>query len=112
MPRKTGASNLAMTLENTEEHKKESHHVLVAEIEMKRDDFNKYLGKTYDYQETYLASAAKRQKVEVKLKELSSEDLKLFKQAIEKEIESWLATDTVWRILRNQVPEGQLLRSR
>jgi hypothetical protein len=35
-------------------------------------------GETYDFQENYLASAAKRQKVEVKIKELSVEDQKKF----------------------------------
>ena len=87
-------------------------HVMYAEIELSRDDFHKCLGKTYDYQESYLATAAKRQKVEVKLKDLSPKESELFKQAKEKEISSWLATDTVRRILRNKVPEGQLLRSR
>eukprot|EP00435_Cladocopium_sp_Y103_P039315 s274_g10.t1 len=62
--------------------------------------------------ETFLASAAKRQKVEVKIRDLSPEDVKLFDKAKDKELDSWLATDTVRKILRNQVPEGQLLRSR
>ena len=79
---------------------------------MTLDDFQKCLGKTYEYQESYLASAAKRQKVEVKVKDLSPEDQKLFAKAKDKELESWLSTDTVRKILRNQVPEGQLLRSR
>ena len=83
-----------------------------AEILMTLDDFQKCLGKTYEYQESYLASAAKRQKVEVKVKDLSPEDQKLFAKAKDKELESWLSTDTVRKILRNQVPEGQLLRSR
>ena len=83
-----------------------------AEIHLTIDDFHKCLGKTYDFQENYLASAAKRQKVEVKIKELSIEDQKKFAQAKEKEMESWFSTETVRKILRNKVPEGQLLRSR
>ena len=90
----------------------EEHMGFYAEIEMSTEDINKCLGKTYEYQENFLASAAKRQKVEVKLKELSSEDLKLFQKAKDKELDSWLTTDTVKKILRNKVPEGQLLRSR
>jgi hypothetical protein len=90
----------------------QNHQIMFAELEMTMDDFNKCLGKTYHDQEVYLASAAKRQKVEVKIRDLSAEDLKLFNQAKEKELDSWLATDTVRRILRNKVPEGQLLRSR
>lgn len=66
-----------------------------AEIILNTDDVQKCLGRTYDYQETFLASAAKRQKVEVKLRDLSPEDAKLFAKAKDKELESWLATDTV-----------------
>ena len=82
------------------------------EIILTMDEVQKCLGRTYEGQEAFLASAAKRQKVEVKLRDLSPEDLELFKKAKAKEIDSWLSTDTVRRILRNQVPEGQLLRSR
>eukprot|EP00435_Cladocopium_sp_Y103_P034598 s1525_g9.t1 len=76
------------------------------------EDVQKCLGKTYGDQEIFLASAAKRQKVEVKVKDLSPEDRKLFQDAKNKEIDSWLATDTVRRILRSKIPENQLLRSR
>jgi len=86
--------------------------VFQAEILMTDEDIQKCVGKTYDQQEILLASAAKRQKVEVKIKDLSPEDARLFAKAKEKEIDSWIATDTVRKILRNQVPEGQLLRSR
>ena len=85
---------------------------LEAEIFLTMDDFQKCLGKTYDYQENFLASAAKKQKVEVKVRDLNADDQKLFAQAKEKELESWISTETVQRILRNKVPEGQLLRSR
>ena len=74
-----------------------------AEILLTLDDFQKCLGKTYVQQEIYLASAAKRQKIEVKMKDLSPEDISLFKKAKEKEVESWLSTDTVRRILRHKV---------
>ena len=83
-----------------------------AEILLTIDDFHKCLGKPYDFQEIFLASAAKKQKVEVKVKELSLEEQKMFLKAKDKELESWLSTDTVRKILRNKVPEGQLLRSR
>ena len=86
--------------------------IFQAEIILNTDDVQKCLGRTYDYQETFLASAAKRQKVEVKLRDLTPEDAKLFAKAKDKELESWLATDTVRKKLRNQVPEVQLLRSR
>ena len=42
-----------------------------------------------------LASTAKKQRAEVREKELSPADLALFKSAKEKEIKSWLSTETV-----------------
>ena len=83
-----------------------------AEINLTMEDVQKCLGKTYDFQENFLASAAKRQKVEVKMKDLSPEEIKMFRLAKDKELDSWLATDTVRRILRSKIPENQLLRSR
>ena len=94
------------------ERESQHHHALVAEIELTKDDFQKCLGKTCDYQENYLASAAKKEKVEVKTKDLNPQETELFKKAKEKDIFSWLATDTVRKILRSKIPEGQLLHSR
>ena len=88
------------------------HQGCFAEIFLTLDDFQKCMGKTYSQQEIYLASAAKRQKIEVKMKDLNSEEMHMFKKAKDKEIESWLSTDTVRRILRHKIPEGRLLRSR
>jgi transposase InsO family protein len=89
-----------------------TNHMYQADIILTMEDIQKCLGKTYATQEIYLASAAKRQKVEIKMKDLTPEDLKLFRQAQDKELDSWLATDTVRKILRSQIPEGQLLRTR
>ena len=60
----------------------------------------------------FLASAAKKQKVEVKEKDLNPEELKLFQGAKMKEVNSWLSTETVRRIARSQIPQDQILRSR
>ena len=100
------------SLFSSENESHEEPQCIEAEILMSLDDFQKCLGKTYDYQENFLATAAKRQKVEVKIRELNTEDQKLFAKAKEKELESWVSTETVRKILRNKVPEGQLLRSR
>jgi len=70
----------------------ENQKCITAEICLTLDDFQKCLGKTYDHQENYLASAAKKQKVEVEIKDLSPADQKLFSKAKDKELESWLAT--------------------
>ena len=63
-------------------------------------------------QVAFLASAAKKQKAEVREKELSEEEKQLFAAAKHKEISSWLSTETVRRITRNKIPESQILRSR
>ena len=91
---------------------KPEHQSFQAEIILTMENVQKCLGKTYDYQENFLASAAKREKVEVKMKNLSPEEIKMFQKAKEKELDSWLATDTARRILRSKLPESQLLRTR
>ena len=48
----------------------------------------------------------------MKTRDLNQSDKELFNKAKDKELESWLTTDTVKRILRSRIPEGQLLRSR
>ena len=67
---------------------------------------------SYEDQIAFLASAAKRQRAEVKEKQLSEADRQLFLKAKHKEITSWLSTETVRRIARSQIPEDQILRSR
>ena len=61
---------------------------------------------------SFLATTAKRQKVEVKLSLLGSKDRQLFEQAKTKEVNSWLDTNTVSRILRNKIPRENILRCR
>ena len=59
---------------------------------------------SYEDQIAFLASAAKRQRAEVKEKQLSEADRQLFLKAKHKEITSWLSTETVRRIARSQIP--------
>ena len=66
----------------------------------------------YEDQIALLASAAKKQRAEVKEKQLSEADRQLFLGAKRKEISSWLSTETVRKIARSQIPEEQILRSR
>ena len=57
----------------------------------------------------FLVSAAKRQRSEVKLSTLTSTERQLFDAAKEKEIQSWLDTQTVCRILRHKIPMQNIL---
>ena len=58
------------------------------------------------------ANAAKRQRVEVKMKDLDPQEIKEFQKAKDKELDQWLATDTVRKILRHKIPEENILRCR
>eukprot|EP00435_Cladocopium_sp_Y103_P074513 s963_g49.t1 len=60
----------------------------------------------------FLASSAKKQKSEVKERNLTPQDKALFSAAKTKEIVSWLSTETVRKIAQSQIPEDQILRSR
>eukprot|EP00435_Cladocopium_sp_Y103_P028662 s3013_g7.t1 len=59
-----------------------------------------------------LATSAKKQRTEVKLTSLSPSELREFEQAKESEIQNWIKTGTISAILRNQIPEEQILRCR
>ena len=60
----------------------------------------------------FVASAAKRQRAEVRMSQLSEEHKREFDKAKACEIDSWLKTSTVERILRHKIPSQNLLRCR
>lgn len=60
----------------------------------------------------FLVSSAKKQRSEVKLKDLTTEQKKDFEKAKEKEVDQWLSTGTVRAILRDRIPAANILRSR
>ena len=60
----------------------------------------------------FLATAAKRQRAEVKLTTLSPSEKAEFQKAKENEISNWLKTGTISKILRDKVPPDQILRCR
>jgi hypothetical protein len=59
-----------------------------------------------------LATSAKKQRSEVKLTELTREERMEFDKAKKSEIANWIQTGTLTKVLRNQIPEEQILRSR
>ena len=61
---------------------------------------------------TLVASTVKRQRAEVKVKDLSPEEAKEFKDANYKEVDQWIATETVRKVLRDKLPEANILRCR
>ena len=59
-----------------------------------------------------LATATKKQRTEVKLSSLSASELAEFQKAKQAEVDNWIKTGTISAILRNQIPEEQILRCR
>ena len=59
-----------------------------------------------------LATAAKRQRAEVKLTTLGATEKLEFQKAKEQELQNWLKTGTISRIVRDKVPHDQVLRCR
>ena len=82
------------------------------EIELDAHDVSKMHGAEHEEQVAFLVSSAKKQRSEVKLKELNAEDRKLFDMAKDKELQSWLDTGTIQKICRHQIPKENVLRCR
>eukprot|EP00435_Cladocopium_sp_Y103_P035593 s1200_g9.t1 len=82
------------------------------EVNISNHDINKWREEETPHEMAFLVSAAKRQRSEVKLSQLTSEDRERFEQAKCKEIDSWITTETIARITRNQIPRENVLRCR
>eukprot|EP00435_Cladocopium_sp_Y103_P048969 s935_g14.t1 len=82
------------------------------EIDVTQKDIDNWKREEVPSHMAFVATAAKRQRSEVKLSQLSANERQLFQQAKCKEIDSWLSTDTVMRVLRHQIPESNVLRCR
>ena len=61
---------------------------------------------------TLLATQSKKQKTEVRLTELTPSERQEFDAAKQAEVSNWIKTETLTRMLRNQVPHDQILRCR
>ena len=81
------------------------------EIFLTTNDLNKMHSSSEDFV-TLVSNAAKRQHVEVKLKDLNENDVIEFNAAKEKEINQWIETSTIRKILRSRIPEKNILRCR
>eukprot|EP00435_Cladocopium_sp_Y103_P032729 s2065_g8.t1 len=87
-------------------------HGYEMEIVLTVEDLQRCGEQCLENQIAFLASSAKKQRTEIREKDLSTSDRVLFQGAKAKEIASWLSTETVRRIARSQIPEDQILRSR
>jgi hypothetical protein len=59
-----------------------------------------------------LATTEKKQRTEVKLTTLNAEERKAFEEAKDSEIQNWLKTGTVSKVLRSKLAPEQILRCR
>jgi hypothetical protein len=59
-----------------------------------------------------LSSGSAKQRTEVKMSELTPQEKTLFEQAKQKEIDNWIQTNTITKVLKNQIPPEQVMRSR
>lgn len=84
----------------------------VGEIVIQDKDIENWKIEEQPMEMAFLVSAAKRQKSEVRLRDLDPKEIELFKKAKQGEINNWLSTGTVKRIFRHQIPEDQILRCR
>ena len=82
------------------------------EVDISQHDVSLWRQENQPREMAFLVSAAKRQRSEVKLTQLTEEDRRRFHQAKLKEVDSWLSTETVTRVLRNQIPRENVMRSR
>ena len=82
------------------------------DIDVNQRDIDHWKEETRPQEMAFLVSAAKRQRSEVKISSLNASEKKLFDEAKTKEINSWLATGTVSKILRHQVLQENVMRCR
>ena len=65
-----------------------------------------------DSDDVFLVTAAKKQRVEVKLHELTKEEQEEMKVAKDSEIRNWISTKTVEKLLRDKVDPSQIMKCR
>ena len=105
-------SDAGCSLEDTHDiYHLEEHQGFACEIFLTEDDISQIAKQPEDFS-TFVASAVKRQRVEVKLRDLNPEELQEFQNAKTKEIDQWLSTSTVRKILKSKIPEENILRCR
>ena len=82
------------------------------EVNVSSHDIQQWRNEEKPQEMTFLVSAAKRQRSEVKLASLSDSDRQRFHEAKMKEVDSWISTETICKILRHQIPRENILRCR
>ena len=87
-------------------------HCLKFEVDVCAHDIYNWREEDRHHEMACLVSDLKRQRSDVKLSQLSIEDKARFHEAKLKEVGSWISTETISKILRNQIPKENILRCR
>ena len=82
------------------------------EVPVLEQDINSWKCEDDPTEMAFVVSAAKRARSEVKWSTLTEAERQEFQKAKMAEIQNWVKTGTISRILRNQVPHEQILRCR
>ena len=82
------------------------------EVYITQDDIESWKSEPDSTELAFLASAAKRQRAEVRMSELTAEERRQFTEAKNNEVTNWIKTGTVMKILRNAIPPEEVLRCR
>lgn len=82
------------------------------EVPVFEKDIQNWKNETNPTEMAFVVSAAKKQRSEVKLPTFTAEEKQQFCHAKTAEIQNWIKTGTISKILRDQVPPGQILKCR
>ena len=82
------------------------------EIEITDQDIERWRQEEFPCEMSFLASTSKKQRSEVKIKELTEAQRQEFQKAKMSEVQNWLNTKTVMRLLRDKVSPDQIMKCR
>eukprot|EP00435_Cladocopium_sp_Y103_P004696 s6476_g1.t1 len=88
------------------------HQCFMLEVPMTRQDLLHWSQSEHPEELAQVASASKRARAEVQIKDLNAEEKSLFAKAKEAELSCWLQTSALKPVLRKHLNPEQILRSR
>ena len=82
------------------------------EVDITEQDLDQWRQEPVATDMAFVVSAAKKQRAEVKLSTLTNDEKEQFQKAKESEVQNWIKTGTISKILRDKVPYDQIIRCR
>ena len=82
------------------------------EIDIHQKDIDTWKQEEHPEEMAFVASAARRQRAEVKMTDLTPAEKLQFAEAKNSEVNNWIKTGTISKILRDKVPTHQVMRCR